>query len=238
MSKRVKLSKDEVDEISKLPSDVMIRTLMYVEPEDIAHMCRVSRRFRAICNNNQFWGNLFTQRFGIFELDENYNMRRMYFAHLFKERVEKAIKNFPIHNQHDFTLDISRDDIEIVIEALPTSGEDDDDGHILGLISLNLFSMDNDHPRRVKIYREIANIVIDHTDINITDINRNEFDIDGHIYLPNLNGFIELIYDLLENHNFKILTEQSYRINCSICAEPAIVQCRDCPQKFCEKHTE
>ncbi len=47
------------DELSKLPEDIMVNIVTYLDLQSIAHLSQVNRHLREVCNSNPLWKQLF-----------------------------------------------------------------------------------------------------------------------------------------------------------------------------------
>ena len=217
MSKRQK-TREEGDIIAGLPHDALMGVLSKLSPEEIYKLCQVSKAFNRLCDDENLWSRLFALNFGVHNLDGNYNMRQLYFAHLLNRRIENGQTVLMQSSSIGLTISRNNDAVTIVIDSLEPE-------LIASIFSFGYF---------MSVLRKIINFTT-----NDSHGPMRGLDTDGIITVEPSIEFILAVYKLMNEHGFRIISEDgSYRINCSICAEPAIVQCRDCPQKFCEKHCE
>ncbi len=49
-----KMTKSEVDRLSKLPEGPLIDTMLYLDPESLKYLCEVNKRIQAICKSKYF----------------------------------------------------------------------------------------------------------------------------------------------------------------------------------------
>jgi len=217
MSKRQK-TREDGDAIAGLPHDALMGVLSKLSPEDIYQLCQVSKAFKRMCDDPNLWSRLFALNFGVHNLDGNYNMRQLYFAYLLNRRIESGQTVLMQSSSIGLAISNNNDTVEILVGSLEPSllaaafSFGDLISRLMKIINFTTFESDGPMPR---------------------------LHIVGRITVEPTIEFILAVYKLINEYGFRIISKDgSYSINCSICAEPAIVQCRDCPQKFCEKHSE
>ncbi|XP_054461264.1 F-box only protein 36a [Anoplopoma fimbria] len=88
------LCQGKFDYLERLPDDIVLRILSYVELKDVRLLAQISQRFRKLCNSEKFWEQTVKNRCAEFTNDMEgianaMGWRRMYFT-FFHTSVVKA----------------------------------------------------------------------------------------------------------------------------------------------------
>ncbi|XP_042342133.1 F-box only protein 36a [Plectropomus leopardus] len=63
------LCQGKLDYLERLPDDILLQILSYLELKDIAQLAQVSKRFRKVCNSERFWEQYVRNRCADFNSD-------------------------------------------------------------------------------------------------------------------------------------------------------------------------